>query len=106
MSRHEITSEDVDALLAFLPRFERPGRTFARWGEAERNADGSVSPPFPVYEDDVEEFFKLIGQRGWIDYDYRPGEAGRMLDDDGLVARASLEQVRAMRPCRGSSARP
>ena len=96
MTRREITKEDVDALLRFLPLFERPGRTFARWGEVEKNADGSISLPFPVYDEDVEEFFRVVGQRGWLDYGYKPAEAERMLWDAELVAGASLEQVRSM----------
>ncbi len=96
MSRHEITGEDVDALLEFLPRFEQPGRKFARWGDVEKNADGSIGLPFPTYDDDVEEFFGLLGRRGWIDYDYKPEEAGRMLADEDFIRRASLEQVKTM----------
>jgi len=96
MSRHEITVEDIDALLAFLPRFERPGRTFATWGDVEKNADGSISMPFPVYDDDVEEFFGLVGRHGWIDPGYKPEEAARMLADDDFIKRAGVEQVRTM----------
>jgi hypothetical protein len=96
MSPHEISLEDVDALLEFLPLFERPGRTFARWGEVEKNADGSISLPFPVYDEDVEEFFRRVGRHGWIDYGYKPSEAGRMLDDAALVERASVEQIKTM----------
>lgn len=96
MSQHEITGEDIDALLDFLPRFEQPGRTFARWGDVEKNADGSISLPFPVYEDDVEDFFRQLGRRGWIDCGYKPEEAVRMLADEDLIGRASLGQVRSM----------
>lgn len=96
MSRHEITREDVDALLEFLPRFEEPGRAFARWGEVEKNADGSISLPFPVYDEDVEEFFRRVGQRGWLDYGYKPEEAARMLEDGEFIKRASLEQIKTM----------
>jgi hypothetical protein len=96
MSRHEITREDIDALLEFLPRFEQPGRTFAKWGDVEKNADGSISLPFPTYDDDVEDFFRLLGQHGWIDYNYKPEEAARMLADEDFIKGASLEQVRSM----------
>jgi hypothetical protein len=96
MSRHEIGAEDVDALLEFLPLFERPGRTFATWGGGQKNADGSVSLPFPTYDDDVSEFFSRVGRHGWLDYGYSPGEAGRMLGDAELVGGASLEQIKSM----------
>lgn len=96
MSQHEITREDIDALLEFLPLFERPGRTFAKWGGLEKSADGSLSFPFPIYDEDVDEFFKRVGQRGWIDVGYKPEEAARMLEDDKLIERATLEQVKTM----------
>lgn len=97
MSQHEITREDIDALLEFLPLFERPGRTFAKWSEMVKNADGSFSLPYPIYDEDVEEFFRLVGQRGWIDVAYKPEEAARMLADSEFIKqRASLEQVKTM----------
>ncbi|MBC7930563.1 MAG: hypothetical protein H7Z38_08335 [Rubrivivax sp.] len=96
MNQHEITREDIDALLDFLPQFEKPGRTFAKWGEVEKNADGSIGFPFPVYDDDVEEFFSRVGQHGWLDYGYKPEAAARMLEDSEFIERASLEQVKTM----------
>jgi hypothetical protein len=96
MSQHEITREDIDALLEFLPLFERPGREFAKWGGLEKNADGSLSFPFPIYDEDVNEFFNLVGQRGWIDVGYKPEDAARMLADEEFIEQASLEQVRTM----------
>jgi hypothetical protein len=95
MSQHEITREDIDALLAFLPRFEKPGREFTKWRGGEKSGD-AVTMPFPVYDEDVEEFFGLIGQHGFIDYGYNPEDAARMLADEEFVKRASLEQVKAM----------
>jgi hypothetical protein len=96
MSQHEITRDDIDALLEFLPLFEKPGREFAKWSEMVKNADGSFSLPYPVYDEDVEEFFSLVGQRGWIDVGYKPEEAARMLADEEFIKGASLEQVKTM----------
>ena len=96
MSRREITGEDIDALLEFLPLFEKPGRTFARWAGGEKLADGSITMPFPVYDEDVDEFFKRVGQRGWIDVGYKPEAAARMLADEEFIKRASLGQVKVM----------
>jgi len=96
MNRHEITGEDIDALLEFLPQFEKPGRQFAQWDRLEKNADGSINFPFPIYNEDVDEFFKRVGQRGWIDVGYKPEEAARMLEDAEFIKQASLEQVKMM----------
>src|SRR6201989_3679310 len=96
MSRHKIEREDIDALLEFLPRFEQPGRVFASWSETWKNADGSISLPFPEYGEDVQDFFRLVAQHGWLDYGYKPEEAARMLADGELVGRADVEQLKAM----------
>jgi hypothetical protein len=96
MRGREVGREEIDALLEFLPRFERPGRTFASWGAVERNRDGSISLPSPVYDEDVEEFFRRVGAGGWLDSNYQPAEAARMLADEEQVGRASLEQIKAM----------
>src|SRR4051794_19406731 len=96
MSRHEIGREDIDALLEFLPRFEQPGRAFAEWGEVLKNDDGSISLPFPEYDEDVREFFRLVAQHGWLDYEYKPEEAARMLSDGELVERADVAQIKTM----------
>jgi hypothetical protein len=62
----------------------------------EKNADGSISFPFPIYDEDVDEFFKRVGQRGWIDVGYKPEEAARMLADAEFIKQASLEQIKTM----------
>jgi len=96
MSQREIEREDIDALVEFLPRFERPGRVFAKWSETLKNSDGSISLPFPEYDEDVEEFFRLVAEHGWLDYGYKPEEAARMLADGELVERADVEQMKTM----------
>ena len=96
MSQHEITREDIDALLEFLLPFERPSREFAKWAGGETLGDGSITMPYPVYDEDVQEFFKRVGQRGWLDVGYKPEEAARMLADGEFIKRANLEQIRTM----------
>lgn len=94
----KIAREDVDALLESLPLFERPGRTFAKWDEVVTNADGGGSRirlPFPSYDADMEQFFRLVGER-WMDRWYEPVEARRMLADAEFVKGASIKQVKSM----------
>ena len=95
MNQHEITRDDIDALLAFLPLFEMPGRTFTQWRGGEKSGD-VLTMPFPVYDEDVKEFFTLAGQSCWTDYGYKPEDAARMLEDEEFVRRANLEQVKTM----------
>ncbi|MCJ7453189.1 MAG: DUF6508 domain-containing protein, partial [Steroidobacteraceae bacterium] len=91
------TQRDIDALVAFLPRLYADGVDPIRdWGGGEKQADGAYVMPWPEYEDVVKEFFEAAGQDCWIDFKYDPIEAGRMLEDEALVRRASLDDIKTM----------
>jgi len=91
------TETDIGQLLAYLPAFDRPGRQFVkRWGGGEKADDGSISMPYPIYEDDVHAFFRLASQPCWMDHNYQPERAGRMLGDAQAVSQADLASIRAM----------
>jgi hypothetical protein len=92
----EITLARIDRLLGFLPRFDVPQRTYARWRGAEETGDGARTTPYPHYEEDVLAFFLEAGQPWWSDYAYQPRTAGTMLQDDGLIASCSLEEFKTM----------
>ena len=91
------STSDIDDLLQFLPGFERPGRAFvSSWGGGEDTGDGAVTMAYPIYDEDVLAFFMLAGRPCWSDYGCVPETARRMLQDDNLVARASLDQIVTM----------
>jgi len=92
-----ITPERIDELLAFLPRFKEPGREFIlRWEGGNELESGAIQIPFPVYPDDVREFFRLASQPWWCDYEYVPAEAGSMIQDAERIERATLEEIKTM----------
>lgn len=92
-----MTTEKMDELLHFLPLFEDPDRSYVKeWGGGEITSDGAITMPYPIYHDDVLQFFTLAGRAHWADYGYKPQEAYRMLSDDGLVSSASLDQIKTM----------
>jgi hypothetical protein len=92
-----ITRTKIDELLHFLPGFERPFREFImRWEGGHPQPDGSVTMPYPVYSADVNLFFHYVSQPCWCDFDYTHKRADVMLDDDALIARATLEEIRTM----------
>jgi hypothetical protein len=97
MKTEPITRAEIDELLRFLPLFDIPGREyFAGYGGGERRADGTVTMLYPVYPDDVIEFYRLAGQPCWSDYDYEPREAARMLADEAFIRRATLDEIKTM----------
>jgi hypothetical protein len=89
--------EWMDELLRFLPLFELPGREYVQeWAGGERTADGGITMPYPIYCDDVLEFYTLAGQTHWSDFQYDPRQAHDMLHENELIAAASLDQIRTM----------
>jgi hypothetical protein len=86
MSPGLITPEKIDALLAFLPGFEKPNRSFIReWRGG-----------YPIYDDDVDAFFTLASEDCWLDYEYQPAVAGKLLVDDDAIAQADLDTLKTM----------
>jgi hypothetical protein len=95
MKEHEITKQDTDALLKFLPSFSKPKREFGEWKAGEEK-DGVIQMPCLNYDEDVQEFFKLVSQDCWTDRSYKPEEAASMLEDNELIEQANLEQIKTM----------
>ena len=96
MVDNDITLERIDRLLCFLPRFDVPRRTYARWRGGEPAEDGAITTPYPGYEDDVLAFFMEAGQPWWSDYAYEPQRAWAMLQDDRLIASCSPEEFKTL----------
>jgi hypothetical protein len=91
------TTPEIERLLTFLPRLAADGFVPIReWGGGEKDANGAYVMPWPVYDPVVEALFEAAGQDCWMDFEYVPHEAGRMLEDPALVRRASLDEVRTM----------
>jgi hypothetical protein len=93
----DLTAQRIDELLRFLPLFEKPEREFVlRWDDVEGARHGTTEPATPVYPADVEEFFQLAAQPWWRDDHYLATAAPRMLTDDGIMANATLDQIKTM----------
>ena len=90
------TSEEIEALTAFLPQLYAEGFSpVVKW-EGGKREDGTFTLPYPAYNKIVEEFFYTAAGEGWADYEYNPEQAYQMLKDENLVKIASLSQIRTM----------
>jgi hypothetical protein len=97
VKRERPTPQDITELLAFLPRLSAEGFAPVReWGGGEKTDDGGFVMPWPRYDATVTRFFEAAGQDCWMDFDYVPVEAGRMLEDHALVRRASFNEIKTM----------
>ena len=92
-----VTQAQIDKLLHFLALFDVPGRTFIEnWGGGKETGDGAITMLYPIYPDDVLDFYHLAGQPCWADYDYDPWETGQMLADEAFIEQATLAQIKTM----------
>ena len=90
------TTQEIDELIAFLPRLYRDGfAPVKQWRGGERE-DGVISLPWPEYDEIVQSFFHVASRPAWSDTAYRPEEAGAMLADEAAVKTADLAQIRTM----------
>lgn len=88
--------EDIDKLLAFLPFFDKPGRKFVKKWAGGEMGDGTITFPYPEYEEDVLAFFKLAAQPCWSDFNYQPETAADMLGNEKALRTAKLSDIRTM----------
>ena len=91
------TLQEMEERLAFLPQLTAEGFSPIReWRGGEKLPEGAITFPWPEYEDVVKRFFEVAGQDCWMDFNYDPFEAGRMLVDPALLRRASLPEIKTM----------
>lgn len=76
------TQKDADALLAFLPFVDQLDHDFQSGsGGGQKSEDGTLTMPYPTYEQKALDFFRLSGQPFWMDTKYNPEQTAKMLDD-------------------------
>lgn len=91
------TLHEIDELLAFLPRLYAEGFSpVRRWHGGTARPDGVIMMPWPEYDEVVEAFYGSAARECWLDYGYNPTVAQAMLQDQVLVAAASLDQIKTM----------
>ncbi|MEO8355262.1 MAG: DUF6508 domain-containing protein [Chloroflexota bacterium] len=94
---HLPTLVEIEALTAYLPRLYQEGFSpIENWSGGEKQKNGSWTLPYPKYNPLVEEFFRHVSGDGWLDYEYDPEQAYRMLKDESAIKIASLEQIQTM----------
>ena len=90
------TAEEIEELIAFLPRLYSEGFVPVETWNGGKQDDGSFTLPYPKYNPVVEEFFRCVGRECWLDYGYSPEQASQMLKDENLVETPTLPQIKTM----------
>ena len=90
------TLQEIEALTAYLPRLYADDFSPVTNWEGGKQEDGTFTLPYPIYNQLVQEFFRMAAGEAWADHGYHPEQAARMLKDEDLVKTASLAQIRTM----------
>lgn len=91
------TKEEINELIAFLPRLATEGFSPVKeWKGGERTESGSITMPWPDYEQVVLDFFQAASARCWMDGRYLQSEAVDRIGDEDFVGNASLDEIRSM----------
>ena len=96
-TKRQPDARDIRELVAFLPRlYGDERRPVAEWVRGRKAKEGALVIPWPKYNEDVEAFFHLLCKECWIDYEYVPEEAGRLLEDEAAVKKATIQEIQMM----------
>jgi len=91
------TPDEIKALVSFLPRLYVAGfNPIIRWEGGNKDADGIIHMPWPIYDKLVEEFIRTASRECWLDYGYRPEDAYQMLKNDEVIKSADLAGIKTM----------
>ncbi len=89
------TLRQIRELVAFLPQLYPEGFIpIKRWNT--HNKDGTLSFPWPEYDELVDKFFQAASSEWWCDHNYDPDKADLMLENEGAIETATLSQVKTM----------
>ena len=86
----------VKELLKFLPKFNKSDKFIKSIAGGNKNEEGVIIMPMPIYTDDVQSFFSLLDDKFWIDYEYPSNVSEENLYDDSFIKNASFEQIKSL----------
>jgi hypothetical protein len=91
------TADEIKALVSFLPRLYGQGfNPVIKWEGGNKDANGIIHMPYPVYDPLVEEFIRAASNECWLNYDYDPEEAYQMLKNEVAIKSADLAGIKTI----------
>ena len=96
-TEREPSARDIRILVEFLPKLYGEGTPppVMRWNTEGK--DGTLTLPWPEYNETVESFIDLIESQGfWMVDSYIPEEVEKLLMDKEAVKVATLPEIRRM----------
>ena len=97
MATQEPSAQDIQALVAYLPKLYGDGAPLPIMQWIMENPDGTLCLPWPVYDETVDDFIDLIQEQGcWMDAGYSPKASYDLLMDKAAVRNATIPEIRQM----------
>ena len=91
------TKIHINKLIEFLPVFSQEGyQPIKEWGGGGTTEEGAILMQWPIYQEEVEEFFRLAAEEQWCDYQYSPEQVAIDLNNVEVIREASLEKIVSM----------
>lgn len=96
----EIGSDEIDALLAFLPLFESGDESWrGEWQGGDRLPSGVIQIPWFDYSKPLLDFMAACYSHGWVSPDVERVEFGLLrtvVEDPGTLRDANIELIRRL----------
>ena len=91
------TLTEIKEVLSYLPKLYGEGFSpVIQWEGGRGDGNNVFQAPWPKYHPIVEAFFQTLGKDCWLDFNYNPAEAQKMLSDEIFIKTADLAQIKTM----------
>jgi hypothetical protein len=90
------TPEQIDELVAFLPKLYAEGFVPAKEWSGAKFVNGVLTAVSPDYDEVVRDFFRVVANDWWFDREYIPADAWDMIQNEDTIKTSSLPQIRIM----------
>jgi hypothetical protein len=91
------TKEEISRVTSYLSIFSDPDfKPILEWHGGWSEEKGVNQIPFPEYDPAVTEFFKILSEEQWCDFQYKSGETKEKIGEKEFIQQASLEEIKTM----------
>jgi len=91
------TTEEIKHLTSYIPIFcAKDFKPIITWHGTKPDENGVRHFPFPEYDPVVKEFFRLVSQEQWCDYNYQPKEIAEKLSQENNIEESSLSEIKSL----------
>jgi len=91
------TKQEIKQLTSFIPKLcAKDFKPIIKWQGGEPDKNGLRHFHYPEYEPIVKEFFRLVSQKQWCDYNYQPKEIAEKLSQEYYIEHCSLAEIKLL----------